>query len=1164
MTPDTQAHAAPTKGSASDRLPAQPPPAASADAGETRLFSLSTVLPEGAVSLRALRGREAVSEPFAFELDLVVHAADANVGELLGTPVCFAIDADVPRTFHGFVQRLSAATDAVSGERSAKLLVGPWLDLLSHSQDCRVFQDRSVPQILEELFNDHGFGDRVKFELRADYASRDYCVQYGESAADFAHRLMEDEGIFYTYEHSSEGHTLVLCDDAIAYRRCDALELRLDPDARSGRCVGAWERDRLWSSTRRSSDAFDYHAPRSRYQSGTDTLFGTGAFESYEYAGELRGGGPRPAARARRHMEAQEASFERVRGESRSRGLAPLTRIDLVPVADENWSTERGTQVALVVEHEAVDPSQAQAEGRAPYQNRFEAMPADRVFRAARRTPYPTLAGPQTAIVVGPKDEELHVDALGRVRVCFHWDRGDAPIGENSCWMRVAQPWAGKSHGFQFLPRVGDEVLVSFLGGHPDHPVIIGSLCNTDAQPMHALPAQKDHSGIKTHSLGKDAGFNELRFEDKGGKERVFVHSQRRFDVRARGSTYETTGGSREIRVGSEDGGLNTYVEHDQNHHVVNDRFEQVDGENHRVVGGAEFERCEKTRRIWAGEKVELTAADFIVQTSGQVSQFSTEQVIEGTHEVSIKGGCVHIEALSELCLSVGSNHIKIDASGIHIEGLPVQLNCGSTPSGGPSAETITDLPEPKSAFDAYGAYTGKPSTGRGGGGPRKPRTNDPVPTPVHQPKRFVPPPPPTIEITTVDPDASISSITARCEHAGHAGTRTVPQGGTLDVVPGGSVSLIPMGRATNVVQVDNVDFTALPNPAEPPESIAWKIAGPGGTERAFEGESFTAPFQALTADSPWIPDHEPATYAVEAEAVGGDDPPLALTVRAFPAPREITPPDLDLLELIRRPLNTAGDLIWSATGMFDLEVGDEISWVKAGWQESNGAKAFFGYDVGAILAPALRTDMKFPIGPNLGSLQKFINRIKIAIRSAKTTLSWLSEDDFKRIDDVLDRVVNLGAHGIFRSDLKLDFQFERSSISQPLFVDAKAIGEGNRVGLSGTNWYGLRTLLPIPAPPPLNLISPTLGNSFMEARIGISFSAEPFIDATGYGLKNYGAAFEGLEFFAQYVDPTLTQTLDVIGSRDDFFVLIEPSEDKLFEIGHHYLGRWDELRAKD
>ncbi|MDQ1473044.1 MAG: type secretion system secreted protein VgrG, partial [Bryobacterales bacterium] len=473
--------------------------------------------------------------------------------------------------------------------------IRPSLWTLTMNADCRIFQNMTAPDIIKKVFSDLGFS-AFKDCLTATYQSRDYCVQYRETAFAFVSRLMEEEGICYFFTHESGAHTMVLADDASAWPVCTDLAA-----ARYGGTPGVWDSDDVIAEctieqvvTVGQYKADDY----SFVNPSTDLLSTAAGAETtrsiYDYPGLYTVQSDGDAITSRR-LSAFEVEGHIIRGNGSCRSFHGGAKFSMSGHYRDDANT------AYVLRSLSV---QATQEG---YRNSFEAFPASATFRPPSITPRPVIAGTQTATVVGKSGEEIWTDQYGRVTVQFHWDQLGTNNETSSCWIRVAQGWAGKAWGSIFIPRIGQEVVVSFLEGNPDRPLITGCVYNADFAVPYPLPDSQTKSTIKTNSSKGGNGFNEFRFEDKAGSEEILMQAQK---------------------------DMNVNVLNNQTITVTNDRAITVSkgNETHNVKG---------TRTLTiTGNESHTNKADYTSDVSGNFTlKVSGNLSIEASGSVSIKAG---------------------------------------------------------------------------------------------------------------------------------------------------------------------------------------------------------------------------------------------------------------------------------------------------------------------------------------------------------------------------------------------------------------------------------------------------------------------------------------------------------------------------------------------
>jgi type VI secretion system secreted protein VgrG len=529
-----------------------------------RVMEIVTPLGEDVLLFHGLRAREEMSRLFEYHIDLLgdPDKPDVNLDEILGKNVTIKLGLpdDETRHFNGFVTRFVAG--GTHGRyRRYVATVRPWLWFLTRTSDCRIFQELTVPDIIKSVFADHSMAE-FKFELTSTYRKWNYCVQYRETDFNFVSRLMEQEGIGYYFRHTEGHNTLVLTDATgkhVAAKGCEKLSFiaegaQVKSDLEH---VSRWEMSREIQPGAYVHDDYDLERPSVELKT-TKTLprkYKPSDYEIYDYPGEyLQTGDGEQYAAVR--IEELGTQFELAEAVTNARGLTvgALLKLEDHPRADQN-----GDYLVIAANyHLTFEDYEALPVGAGTnYGCTFSAMPAAQQFRPSRQTPKPFVQGPQTAVVVGPAGEEIFTDKFGRVKVQFHWDRRGKKDDKSSCWIRVSHPWAGKGWGSVSTPRITQEVIVDFLEGDPDQPIITGRVYNAEQLPPFGFPAGAVLSGIKSQTH-KGAGYNELSMDDTAGKEKITIHGQ--YDM---GST----------------------IEHDQTLTVHNNRTDTIDVDDSESVG---------------------------------------------------------------------------------------------------------------------------------------------------------------------------------------------------------------------------------------------------------------------------------------------------------------------------------------------------------------------------------------------------------------------------------------------------------------------------------------------------------------------------------------------------------------------------------------------------
>jgi type VI secretion system secreted protein VgrG len=504
----------------------------------------------------SLRISEQLSAPFLFELELISETTALSAVEALGDQVSVALEVGaVKRYFSGLVTSLQSA--GKQGENFVyRLRLRPWLWLLSRHTDCRIFQNAKVLDIVQTVFRDRGF-DAVEPKLsRTDYVARPYTVQYRETDLNFVQRLLEEEGIYYFFRHEQGKHALVLCDSLSGQEKTPLHEKvpHLPPDRHRGALLDyldVWETVQDVESGAIAMRDYDFEDPGADLEVVTTSPEGHpyDSFEVFDYPGNYpkkKLGETYAAIR----LEEAKATAQRCNAQGNARGLLVGSNFTLSDHPDAAQNREY-----LVISQEATLRGHALESGGTTgdyFRTSIVAIPSDRQYRPPRVTEKPTIHGAQTAKVVGAAGKEISTDNYGRVKLQFHWDRKSKGNLESSCWVRVSQAWAGAKFGAMHIPRIGQEVIVEFLEGDPDRPIVTGRVYNRDQMPPYTLDDNQTQSGIKSRSTpgGEEANFNELRFEDKKGEEELFMHAEKNKTVKVKNNRSASVGADDSVSVG--------------------------------------------------------------------------------------------------------------------------------------------------------------------------------------------------------------------------------------------------------------------------------------------------------------------------------------------------------------------------------------------------------------------------------------------------------------------------------------------------------------------------------------------------------------------------------------------------------------------------------------
>jgi type VI secretion system secreted protein VgrG len=662
----------------------------------TRLLQADERLGAGGLVLLRMSGQEELSRLSEFQLEFISPRGDIGPKEILGKNITWALElenADEPRYFNGFVTQFSEGGEATvaefeQGRKSQayfyRATVHPWLWFLTRASDCRIFLKKSVVQIAEEVFQKYDFGV-VDRRLKGTYPEKDFCVQYRETDFNFVCRLFEQEGIYFAFEYADGGHTLVLMDSPGTHVG-DPLEVAFNSESHLADHLSAWDVNREIQPGEYAIEDFDYINPRNklvgkRIDPKKHDLAG---FQMYDYPGEYVGLGE-GTRYAQTRMEELHARYEQFSGSGNVRLSAPGALLKLMKHKREQYNADY--LITSVSYTASVGELSSGGEG-ADFHCSLAAIAASVAFRPARITPKPTIQGPQTAIVVGESGDEICTDEHGRIKVQFHWDRYSERDGNSSCWVRVAQPLAGSGWGFLALPRVGHEVVVEFLEGDPDRPLVTGSVYNGELKPPYDLPKEKTRSGVKTLSSkgGSSSNFNELRFEDEKGEEEIYIHAEKDKAIRIKNDRLEWVGKTSHLIVGDD-----RFEKMGADHHItVKNRNEKLEGSLSLDIGQDLHGKVGNLLAYDAGKEIHLKAGTTIVLESGTKLSLKVggNFVDVGPKGVSIKGTAVVVEAAAQLSLKVGGNFVDINPAGVFIKGTMVMINTGGAAGSADAAGT--------------------------------------------------------------------------------------------------------------------------------------------------------------------------------------------------------------------------------------------------------------------------------------------------------------------------------------------------------------------------------------------------------------------------------------------------------------------------------------------
>ncbi len=596
------------------------------------------------IEVATFQAQERISEPFAVHVALA-STSQIQYDDVIQKEALLSLSGDeADRYFHGIVRKFEH-----TGKNGQKHLyqadIVPFLMLLSLEQDCRIFQDKKVQDIVTKIYQESGIpDDRYEFRLKNKDRMRKFCVQYRETDMDFVCRLLQEEGIFYFFEHSKDKHVMVFADDTVNYKPIEGNQevsfkpaSGLNPEKESISYVDFSRRLRPGTYTHTNYNFKKPSVDLETKEKAKDAK--QQKFEIYDYPGQY-GKEEQGKRLAKIHLEAGKALEEQASGNSTCPRLVAGFTFKL---EGHDFKAFNREYLLVGVSHSGQQPQaleeQAGSGAGANYSNTFLAIPSTVTYRPLKTIEKPYVRGLQTATVVGRKGEEIHTDEWGRVAVQFHWDRLGKNDENSSCWIRVGQMWGGVGWGAQFIPRVGDEVLVDFMEGDPDWPIIVGSVYNEANQPIYDLKNNKTQSGIKTRSYPDGPGFNELRFEDKKGEEHIYLQGEKDWNILIKNDKGQNVGHDETLSVANnrtqtvganqrETIGANQEIQVGANH------TETIGANMSLSVGGAKTETVGSSTSLSVGG----TKSETVTINSAETIGAAKELTIGGLYQVSVGG----------------------------------------------------------------------------------------------------------------------------------------------------------------------------------------------------------------------------------------------------------------------------------------------------------------------------------------------------------------------------------------------------------------------------------------------------------------------------------------------------------------------------------------------
>jgi type VI secretion system secreted protein VgrG len=680
-----------------------------------RLLAIETPLGKDVLLLQEITGFEGISRLFSYDLDLLAYDNESiSFKDVVGQKV--SIKLQLPdgslRYISGYVSRFT------QGETDERLFthyhaqVVPWLWFLTRQADCRIFQNLSVSDIISKIFDPFGFKD-FKLNLKSSYPKLEYCVQYRETSFNFVSRLMEEFGIFYYFDHTTQGkHTMVLTDQSSNLPACPSSPISYDVEVgglADPEVINNWHVGQEVKTGKYSVTDYNFTTPSTSLLANEPTVISLSAsqpMELFDYPG-LHTTKDEGDTVAKVRMQEEEAGYMVVSGAGNPRGLMSGFSFEL----KNHYRDDQNTSYLITEVRHFGSAGQsyttAGTAGGETYSNHFVCIPASVPYRPLRITPKPFVQGPQPALVVGKSGEEIWVDKYGRVIVQFYWDRLGEKNENSSCWIRVSQPWAGGNWGAMWIPRIGQEVLVSFLEGDPDRPIITGRVYNADQMPPYTLPDYQTRSTFMSRSSkgGGSSNYNELRFEDLKGQEQIFMNAEKDMDLRVENDSREYIGANRHLIVTANQ---QEKINADKHLQVVGNHNEKITGNMSLQVTGNQMESVtgNKSLSVTGNQNESITGNVSLSVTGGQNDSVTMGYAMTAMSIHLTANAGIVIECPAGITLKSGASSVDVSPGGVFITGTPMAfINSGSMPAmtmdpSGGSPDSPEDPKDPDTADD--------------------------------------------------------------------------------------------------------------------------------------------------------------------------------------------------------------------------------------------------------------------------------------------------------------------------------------------------------------------------------------------------------------------------------------------------------------------------------
>ncbi len=678
---------------------------------DNRFMRVDSALGKDVFFLRRLKATESFSQLFTIDVDLLSYDGNIRAEDVIGHHIATFIGANgpQPRQLNGFVKSFAYTGLEKRGLYGYKAELVPWLWFLDKRTNCRVFQNQTVQKILESIFTELGFND-FKFSLIDTHQPFEYCVQYQESDFHFISRLLEQEGLFYFFEHKADKHILHVADNAAVFTFLDEKTIEHSSDSRAKHFLDIWQHRFQYCSGAFAQTDYNFENANLSLLTETPTsikLSNNSALERFEFPGNYSES-QRGQTLTRIRMQQEEAGYQVVSAGGNFHQIEIGKKFKLR--SDEAVADDKKSFVISEIRHDAfegsyVDDDKKEEGGpESGYRNNFICIPEEVTYRPPLRTEKPRIDGVQTAMVVGKPGDEIYTDKYGRIKLQFYWDRYGQKNENSSCWVRVATAWAGPKWGTLNIPRVGQEVVVTFVNGDPDQPLVIGSVYNSKNMPPVTLPEGKHYSGMRSRSAkGGADSFSEFSVDDSEGGEQIKVHAKKDYNATVGNNltssvtadaSYNVDGNSSSTVKGNNTssviGNSSSSIQGNHDWSVQGNRSGSVTGNLTENITGntAKTISSNETRNVTSNQTVTVGANQEAHVTSNRTVTVGGNQqtTVTGTHTVNVTGGQtvtaqsrnvivdsasytkaadITLDAGSSITLKVGDAVITIDGSGI-------------------------------------------------------------------------------------------------------------------------------------------------------------------------------------------------------------------------------------------------------------------------------------------------------------------------------------------------------------------------------------------------------------------------------------------------------------------------------------------------------------------